>query len=104
MSRCQSWSGRSTRKKPGRRRRGASGILCMHDPLRRVMFPKEIGDELIDQLLAGREGPESITGPDGLLKQLTKRVVERAASAELTDHLGYTGLCPRVHQPGERDR
>jgi putative transposase len=53
------------------------------------MPPKEIPDELIDQLLAGREGPVSITGPDGLLKQLTKRVVERAASAELTEHLGY---------------
>src|SRR5919198_36752 len=53
------------------------------------MPPKEIPDELIDQLLAGREGPEAITGPDGLLKQLTKRVVERAASAELTEHLGY---------------
>ena len=53
------------------------------------MFPEEIPDELIDQSLAGREGPESITGPDGLLKQLTKRVVERAASAELTEHLGY---------------
>jgi putative transposase len=53
------------------------------------MPPKEIPDELIDQLLAGREGPEAITGPDGLLKQLTKRVVERAASAELTGHLGY---------------
>src|SRR5207245_6826248 len=53
------------------------------------MSPKEIPDELIDQLLAGREGPEAITGPDGLLKQLTRRVVERAMSAELTDHLGY---------------
>ena len=53
------------------------------------MPPKEIPDELIDQLLAGREGPEEITGPDGLLKELTKRVVERAMSAELTDHLGY---------------
>ena len=53
------------------------------------MPPKEIPDELIDQLLAGHEGPEAITGPDGLLKQLTKRVVERAVSAELTGHLGY---------------
>jgi putative transposase len=54
------------------------------------MPPKEIDirDELIDQLLAGREGPEEITGPDRLLKQLTKRVVERAMSAELTGHLG----------------
>ena len=53
------------------------------------MSPKEIPDELIDRLLAGHEGLEAITGPDGLLKQLTKRVVERAMSAELTDHLGY---------------
>ena len=52
------------------------------------MPPKEIPDELIDQLLAGHEGPEAITGPDGLLKQLTKRVVERAVSAELTGHHG----------------
>ena len=48
------------------------------------MRPKEIPDELIDQLLAGCEGPEAITGPDGLLKQLTKRVVERAD--ELADN------------------
>ena len=53
------------------------------------MPPKEIPDELIDQLLAGHEGPEAITGPDGLLKHLTKRVVERAVSAELSGHLGY---------------
>ena len=62
------------------------------------MPPKEIPDELIDQLLAGREGPEAITGPDGLLKHLTKRVVERATSAELTEHLGYD-----KHDPAGRD-
>jgi putative transposase len=68
------------------------------------MFPKEIPDELIDQLLAGREGPESITGPDGLLKQLTRRVVERAASAELTEHLGYELAAePPEDQPNRRN-
>ena len=69
------------------------------------MPPKEIPDELIDQLLAGREGPEAITGPDGLLKQLTKRVVERAMSAELTDHLGYelAGEPPPEGQPNRRN-
>jgi hypothetical protein len=34
------------------------------------MPPQEIPDELIDQLLAGREGPESITGPDGNVVEL----------------------------------
>src|SRR4029453_13326770 len=31
----------------------------------------------------------SLTGPDGLLKQLTKTVLETALSEELTEHLGY---------------
>ncbi len=68
------------------------------------MPPKEIPDELVDQLLAGRVGPGAITGPDGLLKQLTKRVVERATSAELTEHLGYElGEEPAEGQPNRRN-
>src|SRR5581483_12049290 len=68
------------------------------------MSPKEIPDELVDQLLAGREGPEAITGQDGLLKQLTKRVVERAVSAELSGHLGYElGEEPPEGQPNRRN-
>ena len=31
----------------------------------------------------------SLTGPDGLLKQLTKTVIEAALSEEMTEHLGY---------------
>jgi len=31
----------------------------------------------------------SLTGPDGLLKQLTKAVIETALSEEMTEHLGY---------------
>jgi putative transposase len=46
-------------------------------------------DELIDELLAGARTPEEVTGPDGLLQQLTRRLVERAMDAELTEHLGY---------------
>jgi putative transposase len=49
----------------------------------------DLPDELIDELLAGARTPEEITGPDGLLQRLTKRLVERAMAAELTDHLGY---------------
>ena len=68
------------------------------------MPPKEIPDELIDQLLAGREGPEAITGPDGLLKQLTKRVVERAASAELTGISATSSASePPEGQPNRRN-
>jgi putative transposase len=49
----------------------------------------EIRQELLDELLADYENPEDLTGPDGLLKQLFGRLVETAAGAELTGHLGY---------------
>jgi putative transposase len=51
--------------------------------------PPALPDELIDELLAGARTPEEITGPDGLLSRLTKRLVERAMDAELSEHLGY---------------
>jgi transposase-like protein len=31
----------------------------------------------------------SLTGPDGLLKQLTKTVLETVLNQEMTEHLGY---------------
>ncbi|MCC5854366.1 MAG: tetratricopeptide repeat protein [Idiomarina sp.] len=37
-----------------------------------------ISDKLIDQLLEGCDSPEDILGEAGLLKQLTKKVAERA--------------------------
>jgi len=48
-----------------------------------------ISKEILDELLKGHKEPDEITGPDGLLKQLTKALIERAMQSELTDHLGY---------------
>ena len=45
--------------------------------------------KLIDELLAGRSTVAEIAGENGLLKQLTKAILERALAAELTAHLGY---------------
>jgi putative transposase len=45
--------------------------------------------KLIDKLLADYKKPEDIIGENGLLKQLTKAVLERAMQAEITEHLGY---------------
>ena len=42
----------------------------------------------LDELLAGKS-TEEIVGPNGLLKQLTKALVERAMNAEMSHHLGY---------------
>jgi len=53
------------------------------------MTMTQISPELLDQLLAGYEKPEDLTGADGLFKQLKKALIERALGAELTDHLGY---------------
>jgi hypothetical protein len=56
-----------------------------------------LSDELIDELLAGARTEEEIVGPGGLLADLTRRLVERALSAELTEHLGYE---PHQEPPG----
>jgi len=44
-------------------------------------------DQLLDQMLKGKT-PEEMLGKDGVLKGLTKRLVERALEGEFTAHLG----------------
>jgi len=46
-------------------------------------------DEVIDELLKGHTTQEDIFGQNGLIKQLTKRILEQALKGELTHHLGY---------------
>jgi putative transposase len=48
-------------------------------------------DEAVDRMIAdAREaGVSLLDGPDGLIGQLTARVLERALGAEMDDHLGY---------------
>jgi putative transposase len=58
---------------------------------------ERLSDEVLDQLLAGARTEEEIVGPGGVLAQLTKRLVERALQAELTEHLGYE---PHREPPG----
>jgi len=48
-----------------------------------------ITKEVLDELLKEYKGPEDIIGPEGLLKQLTKALIERAMDAEITTHVGY---------------
>ena len=47
-----------------------------------------------------REQGLSLTGPDGLLKQLTKVVIETALDQELTEHLGHEKNTPAGNQTG----
>src|SRR5207302_680936 len=59
-----------------------------------------IDKKLIDQLLTEYKKPEDIIGENGLLKELTKAILERALQAELTDHLGYEKHDPAGHHRG----
>src|SRR3989441_12768668 len=45
--------------------------------------------ELIDELLKDYEHPQDVLGEGGLLKELTKAVIERCLQTELDQHLGY---------------
>src|SRR5215470_1146932 len=47
-----------------------------------------------------REQGLSLTGPDGLLKQLTKTVIETALDQELTEHLGHKKNGQVVNESG----
>jgi len=57
-------------------------------------------DALLDELLRGCSEPKDILGEHGLLKQLQKRLVERALQGEMTAHLGYEPHAPEGHGSG----
>ena len=49
-----------------------------------------VPDALLDSLLANYQKPEDLIGENGLLKQLTKLLVEKALEAEMAAHLGHS--------------
>jgi transposase-like protein len=56
-----------------------------------------ITKEVLDELLKDCHGPDDFYGPDGLVKQLSKAIIERMMQAELTEQLGY-----EKSEPGEK--
>jgi putative transposase len=60
--------------------------------------PTKLGSAL-EELLTGKS-TEEIVGPDGLLKQLTKALMERAMNAGLNHHLGYEKHAPEGRGSG----
>ena len=56
--------------------------------------------ELLDSLLAEYRKPEDLIGENGLLKHLTKLLVERALEAEMADHLGHGKNKPVANPTG----
>ncbi|MDR1307432.1 MAG: transposase, partial [Treponema sp.] len=53
--------------------------------------------EVLDEILKDYHGPDDFYGPEGIMKQLTKALVERPMEAELTVQLGY-----EKHDQGEK--
>src|SRR5947208_1561320 len=88
------------RSEPGGRAQRPAGAARLLEERSPGEVRDRLADEVIDELLAGARSEEEIVGPGGVLAQLTKRLVERAMSAELTEHLGYE---PHQEPPGGTD-
>jgi transposase-like protein len=57
--------------------------------------------KLAEELVArAQELGVSLAGPDGLLKQLTKTVLETALNQEMTEHLGHDKYGPAGNETG----
>jgi len=57
--------------------------------------------KLAEELVArARDQGVSLTGPDGLLKQLTKTVLETSLNQEMTGHLGHDKHTPAGNETG----
>jgi transposase-like protein len=64
----------------------------------------EIDPAIIEELMKGYQQPADLTGPGGILEQLTKRLYERVLGAEMTHYLGYEkGQAPKLADNQKRD-
>lgn len=60
----------------------------------------DLSPEFLDELLKGVKTQDDLAGPNGLLKQITKALVERMLAGELTHHLGYEKHDPAGYNSG----
>ena len=74
----------------------AAETAAEEEPAVAAIDEQGVAEQLVAQ---AREKGIELVGPDGLLSQLTKRVLETALEAEMTDHLGYD-----KHDPAGRNR
>lgn len=59
-----------------------------------------IKEEVLEELLKDYKNPQDLLGKEGLLKELTKRLLEKAMDSELTHHLGYEKYSPAGKKSG----
>ena len=60
-------------------------------------------DQAMDIIIKSGADMSSMFKEDGILKQLTKNLVERALKAELDDHLGYDKYARQSEQENSRN-
>ncbi len=60
----------------------------------------DVPDALLDSLLADYQKSEDLIGENGLLKQLTKLLTEKALDAEMAAHLGHSKHEPVLNPAG----
>ena len=76
-------------------------ILKREDPIK---VSDAISDKLIDELIGDGKKAEELFGQRGLVSQLTKRLIDRSLSAEITQHLGYEKHSPEgIHTGNSRN-
>ena len=91
--------GRSVADMSGEEREGLIDALLDQLRVGREELPDELRERLldgmIDELIVGKRGEREILGQEGVLGEVTRRMVQRALGEELTEHLGY----PAGHAP-----
>ncbi|GAA4410208.1 IS256-like element IS1554 family transposase [Fodinibacter luteus] len=66
------------------------GVSSMPKEAKKTVEPGELERVAVRQLVkAARARGEELTGPEGLLKSITKTVLEAALEEEMTEHLGH---------------
>ena len=66
------------------------GVSPLERAARKALTPAEVERAAVRELVkAARARGEELTGPDGLLKAITKQVLEAALEEEMTEHVGY---------------
>lgn len=59
-----------------------------------------ITNDILDELIGNAKSQDDLFGKDGVLKDLTKQLVERMLQTEITHHLGYEKHATEGHHTG----
>ena len=81
---------------------GLDEIVLADDESTAKRLADAVSDEAVDRMIADAKetGISLLDGPHGLIGQLTARIIERALSTEMDDHLGYGKGDPQGAGPG----